>query len=294
MSQGYATQLAIDAAGTAIASFTNRFEFEQINLVEETQLIQDEGIRGSRSQSKERVVQGLKTCKGPITLSPSPSELDLLLPWILGAAESSDTFALAETVPPRAVLVDYDVIRGLFDNVYVNRATFRSSPGQTLKLELDLMGKTKTTSATAFPSISIDTDDVYVHHQNVTTLESSARENSTIEITIDNLLSEVFNNSQTPTDIDAQDRIITVSTDVPFKSANTDLFTTPSGSAAGAAGSVVFTNGGKSLTFTFPNLKAIARSPVIAGKSENRLPLNYQAYKSGSTDELVATHDSTA
>ena len=77
----------------------------------------------------------------------------------------------------------------------------------------------------------------------------------------------------------------------PFTSDEVDLYNQ---ALAGAAASLVFTNGGYSTTFSFAALQFPDRSPVVPGKTEIPLELHGTARKSGSTSELVVTHDSTA
>lgn len=295
----YAAQLAIDAAGTAIGSYSTAFQFESITGGGSVELIDtsEEGIRGTRSRSKERVAQGITDVAHTFTMTPSPTELDLLLPWILGAAESVDTFALAETLPYRDILIDYVTHRQIFQDAKVNRATFSSSKGQGLKLTIETIARTADAPvATAFPSISVDTDDFFVMHQGVLTLLSSAREYTDAEVVVDNALDVQHNNNQDAAYITATDRIITLTVNSPFSADEDDLYTDARSSAAGAAGSLAYTNGGKSLTFTFGNLKSQdAATPDIPNKaSEIRQSITYMAFKSGSTDELVVTHDSAA
>ena len=111
------------------------------------------------------------------------------------------------------------------------------------------------------------------------------------ELAIDNrLVADRFMNSTTVTDIPEGDRMITLRTTHAWAAANTDL---NDQALAGAAGTLLFTNGGYSTAFGFATLQCPAESPVVAGKQEVPLVLNMIARKSGSTSELVVTHDST-
>ena len=111
------------------------------------------------------------------------------------------------------------------------------------------------------------------------------------ELVIDNSLNARFTNSLSATSITPQDRVITLKTTNPFTSDEVDLY---GQSNAGAAGSLVFTNGGMSTTFTFATLQVPDVSPIVGGKQEIPLVLEMTARMSGSTRELVVTHDSVA
>lgn len=290
-SMGHQARLAAAAAGTAVGSFNEPYEFTRESLRKTGAILDTSGIRGSRSHVGERTRFGTYEVGGVISLYATPEMLDKWLPRILGAAESADTFALAETLPEFAVLIDRIAKRFLYDNCKVNTARFRGSAGGLVTLDLDIMGRTETVSATAFPSLAMPTDPPYVMQDGVLTLQSGARKFTQFEIIIDNALVRRFSNSETATDISPSDRIITFRCSTPFTSDEAELY----GQAlAGAAASLVFTNGGYSTTFSFAALQFPDRSPVVAGKREIPLELEAIARKSGSTDELVVTHDSAA
>lgn len=290
-SMGHQAKLAADAAGTAVGSFTEPYEFIRESLRKTGTILDTSGIRGSRSHTNARTRHGTYDVGGAISMHATSAMLDKWLPRILGAAESSDTFALAETLPEFAVLVDRVARRFLYDECKVNRAIFRGSAGQLVTLELDIMGKSESVSATAFPTLSMPTDPPYVMQDGVLTLQSVARQFTEFEIIIDNALVRRFSNSQTATDISPSDRLITFRCTTPFTSDEVDLYNQ---ALAGAAASLVFTNGGYSTTFSFAALQFPDRSPIVAGKAEIPLELTATARKSGSTSELVVTHDSTA
>lgn len=291
-----AAQLAIDAAGTAIGSFSNQFEFVSITPGGGVTLIDtnEEATRGTRDPAKERVVQGLITTELQIVMNPTPAELDILLPWI-GFTESVDTFSLDEALTYRDILIDYSAHRQIYQDAMVNTAEFASTKGQPLKLTLNVMCRTQDTPvATAFPTIGIDTEAPYTHHQGVLTLRSSAREYSEVSLTIDNRLEAEHNNAQNPTVIFATDRMITGSVNTPFSSDELDLYTGPLASAAGAAGSLVYTNGGQSTTFTLANVKEDNVTPPTISGGEIRQAIDFKVFSSASTDSLVITHDPVA
>lgn len=293
--------IAINDDGTAVGSFTNAFEVASCNLRKEAEILDTAGIRGTRSHVSERTRAGTYTVQGDIVFPGiSTADLDILLPYIMGAAESTDTFALGETLDSFefAVLVDAGPQRHLFDDCKVNRATFSSSEGDFLNLTLNVIGKTETVSATAFPSITppVDAHDApLVHHDLAVTLEGTgSREVTDFELVIDNAIQARFANSQTATHLLETDRIVTAKCTVPYGSSpdTTDLYDV---ATAGAAASFVYTNGNLSLTFTLGAFQIPARGPQLQNRNgETFLELEGTARKTGSTMELVITNDSNA
>lgn len=291
-SMGHQARLSLAAASTAIGFYTEAYEFVSENLQKKLTRLDTSGIRGSRSHTIERSRDGTYTVGGTINFHATPAMLDLLLPRILGANESIDTFALAEALQEFDVLIDRVAKRFVYGNCKVSRATFRASASGLLELSLDVVGKTETVSATAFPSITAPTDPPYVMQDGAFTLVSSARKVMEFELVIDNQCQQRFTNSQSATDVSAQDRLITCRFRTPYTSDEVDLYT--GGLSAAAALSIVFTNGGYSTTFTIPKFYIEDSSPVVGGKGEIVLESFGQCLMSSTTRELVITHDSTA
>ena len=296
-SMGHQALLAINDAGTEIGSFTNAFEFVSESLKKTGQILDTSGIRGTRSHVAERTRAGVYTVSGQITLHPSPADLDLLLPYIMGAAESTDTFALGESLDDFefAVLVDRGPKRFLYDGCKVNTATFKGSGGGLVELTLDIVGKTETVSDTVFPAITpgVATNNMpYVFSDATLTLQGTGgRIITEFEIGIDNSLESRTSNSASVTSIDATDRNISFKCTLPYISDNTDLYEQ---ALAGAAGSMVLTNGNMSTKFTFGTLQVPDNTPVVGGKTEIPLELAMVARRSGASSELVITNDSAA
>ena len=98
-SQGALAKAAYDSV-TPIDTGSTGFEFLVFGVKETKEHLQTNGIRGTRSRSKERNVEGLKRVGGPLVINPSPLDLDFFLPRILGSLESADSFTVAETLQP--------------------------------------------------------------------------------------------------------------------------------------------------------------------------------------------------
>jgi hypothetical protein len=291
-SMGHQSRLSMAAAGTAIGSYTEAYEFRSEGLRATREIVESKGIRGTRSEPIERTRDGIYRVGGTVGFHATGSMLDLVLPRIMGAAESTDVFAVAETLPEFDVLIDRVARRFVYGGCKVSRATFRASAGGALELDLDINGKTETVSATAFPSITAPTDPLYIWSDAVCTVEGSARIVTQWELTIDNQLETRFSNSQTATSVHTQGRVVTVSMTVPYTSDEIDLYGINASGASGAT--FVLTNGGRALTFTVGALMVADSSPVVGGPGEILLQLSGTAKSTGSTKELQITNDSTA
>jgi hypothetical protein len=295
-SQGAQSRWAVEpgAAPHTFDASSEQYEFLSESIAKQGTILDTNAIRGTRSHHASVTRLGTYTVGGAVTFHPSPAALDIWLPRILGAAESTDTFALAETLPPFGML--FDRVGGVFEyaDCQVNRATFRGRAGGLIELSLDILGKTEVTG-TVFASAGISVAsnaDPYVFSDGVLTLQAASREFFDFELMIDNHLDARFANSLTATSITPQDRTVTLRVNGPFTSA--ELAALYNQAVAGAAGSLVFTNGGMSTTATFATLQAPARSPNVSGKSEVGMSLEMTARMSGSTREVVFTHDSAA
>jgi hypothetical protein len=290
-SMGHQSRLSLAATGTAVGSFTEAYEFLSESVRKTLTIVDTGGIRGTRSHAAERTRDGTYAVAGTLRFHATPAMLDLVLPRILGANESTDTFALAEALPEFALLIDRVAKRFLYDGCQVSRATFRATAGGPLELDIDILGKTEAVSATAFPAITAPTDPPYVWQDCVCTVNGSSRVVTEFELVIDNALNARFSNSQTATDIHSTDRIVTANITVPYTSAEVDLYGVNTGGAAAAT--FVFTNGNYSTTFSIAKLQIPDNSPVVESKGEILLALQGTAKKSSTTNELVITHDST-
>jgi len=289
---GHQSRLSMAAAGTAVGSYTEAYEFRTEGLRAAREIVETSGIRGTRSMPIERTRDGTVRINGTIAFHATPAMLDLLLPRIMGSAEVADLFAGAETLPEFDVLIERVAKRFVYAGCKVARATFRATAGGALELDLEITGKSETVSATAFPAITAPTDPPYIWSDAVCTVEGSARVVTRWELSIDNQLNARFSNSNTATDIHTQGRVVTVSMTVPYTSDEVDLYNINSSGASGAT--FVLTNGGRSITFTIGALAVADSSPVVGGPGEILLEMNGIAKSSGSTKELSITSDSTA
>jgi hypothetical protein len=295
-SMGWATALCIDTA-SPIDTSSLPLEFLTCDLGELEELIASEGVRGTRSRRGERVHTGLRRVGGSWTMNPSPDELDDLLPFILGAAESLDSFALADTLPDLWACVDKVARVETYNSGKIASAMFEGSTGQKILLTLNALFKTMTIGAAgSYPALTVDSRNCYKFDHGVLTLASTAYEFNSFRLMVDNVIDPEFANSVTATDLTPSDRIVTLEIpEMPFTATELALLTNSRGATAGISGSLVFTNGGVSTTFTMNDLWTPSQTVAIRGrKTRLKLPRQFQAHMTGSTRELVVTHDSVA
>jgi hypothetical protein len=286
-SMGSQARLSMAAPGTAIAAYSESFEFAAESLAKKLAILETAGIRGTRSHPAERTRDGTYTVRGALLFHCSKGLLDLLLPRILGGG-SSPTYTLAEALPAFDVLIDRVASRFVYGTCKVNRAAFKARASGLLELALDVVGETETPSATAFPAIAPPTDSPYIWQDCVVTLNAAARVVTEFELVVDNHVRARFSNSQTATEVYPTDRTIGLKCTVPFTGDDIDLYGANTGGAAAAT--LAFTCGAHNLTFSLVQVQFADNSPVVAGKGEIFLALDGTAKKLGSTNELIVTN----
>ena len=294
------TRLAIEPGSSPYTydSSSEIYDFNGETLQKHGTIMHAYTIRGTRSEAKERSRQGPYFVQGVISMPVDVAAMDNWLPRILGTNESTDSFALAETLQSFGALMDLGGQTHEFKDCYVGRAVFTgeayngNDAPRPLNVELTIMGKSEAT-ATSFPSISLSTASntaPLMFEDGVITLSGSARDVLKFSLVVDNMLRVRWTNSLTPTCIYPTGRRVSLACITPYTSGETGLYDQ---SYAGAAASLAFTNGNTSLTFSMPALQIPSRTPVATGRGEVVLQLAGTARKSGSTAELTVTNDST-
>lgn len=280
-------------------SSSERYEFLYESVQKRQRIVGGQGIRGTREESQESTRLGAYTVGGRIAMHVNPLALDLWLPRILGAAESSNTFDLAESLPSFGLLFNRVTQTFQYTACVVSKAMFRAKAGpadgdpELVEMILEVIGKTEVTGTSA-PAASIATTATstqnYLISDGVFTFAAAAREVKEFVILIDNHIQPRFVNSLTATTLCPRARTIAVQARLPYDGDTDDLY----GQArAGAAGSIAFTNATVSTTFTFGTLQSPDESPIVRGKTEIDLILNMIARKTGATSSLSVSSDST-
>lgn len=287
VSQGYAAKLAFDSVLPFDGS-SEAFEFisESLRMVQAH--ANSQGIRGTRSRLADRTRIVSEAITGTILMRPTIAEIDLLLPRIFGAATVAGVTSLSDSMIEFQVMVDRVAKVFTYEGCRISRATIQGSSGGPIEFSLDIEGETESIgNAGTFPSISVDTGNMYVFSDITLTLNAVATEVSSFSLVIDNMLDTGrFMNSVTRAEIPAQDRQVTLTLEVPYTTTNVALHDI---AIAGIDGTLVMNNGTSTYTVDFGNLKSQANSPVAGGKSEIMLPLTFDCYRSGSDLEVKVT-----
>jgi hypothetical protein len=281
MSQGYQAALGIDTVQPVAIGF----EFEQCAITKVSQIIDTSGIRGSRSHLATRTRRGIDTIAGMIELIPTADELRHLLPWILGDVAVDGQYRLGESLGERFVQVDK--VAGVFTyaGCLVNRASFVGKAGQPIRLRLEIVGKTESSSpAETFPTVAYAGGTPFLFSDTVLNLVGQSREVQEWSIVIDNHLEVSFANSTTATRIIPRDRTVTLNCTNPFTADEVVLYDQL---LAGSPASLGMSSPTATLTFQFATLQVPSQGPTIAGRHDVPLLLNGIARKVDTASELL-------
>ena len=251
--------------------------------------VNPEGVRGTRQETAERTRRGPRQALGTLLFAPTASELDLLLPWILGADEATDVFALAETVPARYLKTSRDGTRHVYDGCKVNRATFQFAEGAPMTLAVETLGVDEGAGGTEPADAISDDAGPYVLSDAVLTLAATAYAFRGGSVEVNNYLETKWNNSLTPTAVHATRLAVGVNLVLPYGDASA-LY---GSSIAGIAGTIAFTNGARSCTFTLAGLQTPKQPLGFGGKGARDLVWQGFARRTGSTAPISVTNDST-
>ncbi|AWM38134.1 hypothetical protein GobsT_37730 [Gemmata obscuriglobus] len=277
-------------AGSGVTTATHEFEFlEGSTLGLSENFIDTNGIRGTRSHSSERVRRGTRRVDGQIILAPTPVELAVWLPLILGGTPSGTSYPLGENLPLFNLFGVRDGTVYTYSDCVVTNATFSASEGGPMQLSLTIIGKDETQSGSAGAATIDLTTQPFVLHDAVVSVGGSNREVASFSLAIDNVVEAKFRNSATITQLKATDRNVTV--DLPV-SLGTDAALYGS-AVGGVATTLTLTNGGCSLTFSMTKVQAPKQPLPFGQRGILDLPWRGVARKDGATPELTTTLDST-
>lgn len=296
---GFETRTAFQTTGGAFDGTSSRFDVVSTTVKKQGEILDSPSLIGSRTRREDRTRAGIVSVGGQIVFNPTIRQLDYFLPYVLGAAESVDTFNVADTLSGFDMLHDYftsgtSAIK--YGELYVNRAALRFGP-DLLTLTLDVIGKTVTTGQTwagtipALPSTAL-LDDPLVFYDSASgfSIQSTTIEIEEGELIIDNALNVKFRNSQTASSIRATDRTVSLVTNIPLTAST---LTTFFGDKAAVDSTITLTRGTTSAVFTLFNLKCPDESPEVSGKGEAPLILRSAARGDASDPDIRVVVDET-
>jgi hypothetical protein len=285
---GHQLKFAIATAIPLATPTTSAIEISEESL-KLTEVVSDaSGLRGTRSHSDVRARKVSRAVAGSVTLQPTPADLDVILPYLLGGVKSGTDTPLAESLADFFAAIKRDATCFTYSGCKINKATFSASAGQFLNLSLDIVGKDETTTET-FPTVTYTTQSPFICSDCAVVVGGVTYAFESFSLTVENFLESKAFNSITPTRINATDRAVTWG------------FTFPSGDTtaiygiASAAVSATFTNGTVSLAINSAKVLAPKESPTVgSSRAEIMRPWNGVARRpTAGTDEVVFSVDST-
>lgn len=285
--QGYAGKIGMGSASPV----TNRFDVVDEQLVLRQELINGNGIIGSRSHDISRVRKGLRRVGGPLKLQPNSVEWGYWLQYIFGGTPTGSptvTYPLADVLPEAYVTIDRINKVFTYDGCKVNKATIRGRQGEPVELELDILGYDETiANAGTFPAINRDqANGPFVFSDMILSLGGTSVTFKDFEFVIDNKIDpDRFFNSLLLTARSEQDREVMLRTMLPYGDWSAIYDT----GAAGVHAIATATNGNSVLTLDLAALAFPAHGPNLPGRREAFLPIEGRAYLTGATKECVCT-----
>lgn len=239
--------------------------------------VEDDGQRGTPWMSSEGVVYNRGQGSGSLTLRPRADDLRYILPLLIGG-----TFDVNELEP--AIMCDFfrlqaDKSVAVFDHrdAKTNSWAISSSSGQpVLQLEWNIESckYVRTNAGTFTAGLELSVLQPFVHTASTVTIDGDVYKVDDVSITgNNNLLADLFYNSQTRTDLPMGNQMFQFSHTSPFN-LTADLALLDLG-ATSVTGQVVYTAAGGTLTLTvdFPALHAPVAVPVTPSGNS---PVRYQ------------------
>jgi hypothetical protein len=289
---GFEHRFAFAPTGVAFNHASARtFEVVSSSVRAQDEVLDASGLLGSRTRREDRTRYGLIRVGGQIVLEPSPNMFDFFLPYILGTAESTDTFTAADSLLGFDMLHDpfgTGSLASKYTELYVNRMSLRFAAG-LLRMTLDVVGKTETTAQTftanALGSTSaVDTPYTFYDTSAGFTFGTIAFAVEEGELVLDNVLDVKFRNSQTAQSIRASDSIATLVTNIPLTSSTYGSFY---GNKGPLTTTIAINNGTVTTTITLYNLKPADASPTPTGKEEVPLILTSNARSDSTNTRMI-------
>lgn len=265
----------VSFAGTAMAVLSCGVGMRQV-------ILQREGLRGTRSRYAQDTRKGIKRIGGTTVMEPSPAELAILMPYLIGTGG-----AVAEVLNEYAMIVDRGASRGpyTYSGCHMARGELSGAQGGAIRFSFDTVGKAESVAG----SVSTPASAAPYLFGEVTLNLSTVASCQVFDfsLVVDNHIdTDRFLNSLTLPRVVELDRTVLLTVNVPDTQDNKDLYDIAEAGLTGT-NTLVINDGVTTKTFTFGTLKAPPEQPEIRGKGETPLTLNFQSFKDGSTPEIA-------
>ena len=310
-SQGALAKLCCKEGSGAIdfSSGATGFPFFRESLQKRQNQGHPDVIIGTREEVSERARMEPIFYGGWVTFNLSPGFADFFFPWVLGVDESTNTFALTDTLQTFGMLVDKVTGVHEFYNGHVNRCIIEGHGGlgggpNWVRCSVQCIFRSYLApgASEAYPSVTLgitgehaptifEDADVAGTSQLVLGTGAVAREMKSFKLDINNHIEPRYVNNLEPTALCPTRRTITLQTVHPYDSGTSSLYNVALGSSA--AGTLTFVNGNTSMLFTFGMLQANILTPIIGGKREIDLQLSMSARSVSTTPSLSVVIDET-
>lgn len=285
------------------------YDFMYEDIQKKGILVGGRAITGSRSNYANRVREGSYEISGRISTYTCAADLDKWLPRILGADEvATDSFGVANLLPSFGVVIDRVSGSFLYKGGAVDTAIWRGQAGpgdsepEVIEQIMDIQFMSEDSTVTypvSGPTLSVAANRApYIVADSVLTIGSAYQFHDFV-VVVRNHIQQRWVNSLTPTALCPQDRTVMVRVTFPFTAAADAVLTgiyQLSTRHTGVTATLVMRPSGAAYgtTFTFTGLQWAQVTPVVRGKQEIVLAVDFIARKTGSADEIVVTNDNTA
>lgn len=272
---GSLSRMAVDSA-TPFDANSFWAEFDSEGIAHNQPTINSDGIRGTRMADSSRNRRSGLQVGGSVNLAATVGVLNTMLPYVLGAAESTDVFDVEESLPSLQMLLDKKFDIYLYSNGKVGGMTLSGEQNQPIKAAFDIEFENYA-GGQSWPGTLAQPDQFspfFFADAAKVTLLSTAREIFGFEVRVDNALSadQWGQNLTRDSLIIPTNRIVTVNLTVSGDSSNNDLL---SHTLAGEAVDLALTNADESgsvCTISFGRVHFQRAVPLVGGKG----PLRYQ------------------
>lgn len=257
-------------------------EFLSESITQQIPVINSAGIRGTRTHASERNRRGNETVSGTIEFEASRVLLDNILPGALGAAEDTNIFNVAESLPNLFFLIDKGFDICLVSNAKINTITFTGEQSQIVKVTIAIEAESITWGQSwpnPAPTPDVSKPYFFSDASNVT-INSSGRQIFSFEVSVDNaLITDQWANQLTRAGlINPSDRIVNCNLSLPGVAGNASLQN--QSAIGGEQISLVLTNANEAssvITILLGRVSFNSGALVVGSKGQLVLPLTGQS-----------------
>lgn len=250
----------------------------------------DPGRRGTRQDYSCGARLLGETVSGGFEFQPSATELDYILKRCMGdriATFPATPLVPGETLPQFYVYVDKGPTNFRYDLCVYNRVQLSLREGDYLKVRCDLIGSAEASGVTWPTPTSIACASEYVCSDVTFTLGGTSFPFKNLTINIDNMIAgQQQENALYRTIFESEGLRITLDGTLGYRSDTTAFYRR---AVAGDVGTLVFSDGTATYTWSFANLKIPGAGPTVPAQGEITQSPKMQAFRTAATDVVTVT-----